>query len=63
MGEAGERRAREGREWERSELYMYIIVYYTYAFVYMASEIGRGRREASEIGRGRETNCICIYVK
>ena len=30
-----------------------MIVYYTYVFVYMASEIGRGRREASEIGRGR----------
>ena len=50
MGEAGERRAREGREWERSELYMYIIVYYTYTFVYRASEIGRGRREVSERG-------------
>ena len=40
------KRAREGREWERSKLYMYIIVHYSYTFVYRASEIGRGRREA-----------------
>ena len=31
----------------------YIIVYYTYVFVYMAREIGRRRREASETRRGR----------
>ena len=35
--EREERRAREGKEWERGELYMHIdqiIVYYTYVFVY-----------------------------
>ena len=54
MGERGERRAREGREWEIGELYIYIdkiIVYYTYAFVYMTRDIGRARREARERGK------------
>ena len=34
---------------------VYIIIYYTYAFIYIASEIERKRerREWSDIGRGR----------
>ena len=52
----GERRAREDREWERGKFYMYIIVYYTYTFVYRASKTKGGES-------GTEVNFICIYVK
>ena len=55
------------------ELYIYIgyiIVYYTYAFVLMASKRGIERREASDIGEGRREASergqrvgICILIR
>ena len=45
----GERRAREGREWERGELYMYIIVYNCILYIYICIN---GKRDWEREERG-----------